>query len=524
MQVQLVFTLLLVALSWFLSEDLEQWSFFRWWTAGWFALAAQILLSRVALHLPTMTSLETVAFVALPSLGLDEVVLFALGATELLRGRRLGLGPGLGSLVVASAAGLVIGLTSLRFWPTSSLAVALQTTPRSVGLAVVFPVCAVAFERRYGGRLRVAELLIVAGFSLYGLDQAVYAWGGVRDLVSLAQGGTGAPGLNGLTLLSDAAVRADLGWEAALGVGSVLLLRRENRSIRRALRESEARYRTLFEHSVDGILVLDGEGRVKDANPSALDMLGRTRRGLAGIPLGRLTSSGGGGAAVLAPGEDRRLSVGEDAILRSDGTSLPVELSMNSFAHAGERMTEVIVRDVTVRKSLEGRLSHRANHHPLTDLPNRYRFRAELEAALARVRRAGSRVGVLFLDLDGFKHINDTLGHGAGDAVLVEVANRLSAVTRLGDMVAHIGGDEFTVLLHDCLASRELREAARRMLDALEAPIRLGAETVHLSASVGGTLSGSGEAYESILQRADRAMYGAKRAGGARVVVNAPEA
>ena len=524
MQVQLVFTLLLVALSWFLAEDLEEWTFFRWWTAGWFALAAQLLVSRVGLHLPTMTWLERVAFATLPILGMSEVACFAIGAGELLRRRRVGVAIGFGGLVLASVAGLVIGLSSLRFWPTSSLAVALQTTPRSAGLAVIFPISALAFYRMYRERLGVAEHLVIVGFVLYGLDQGVYAWGGVRDLLSLASGGNGAPGLNALTLLSAGAVRADLAWEALLGIGSVLLLRREGRSVRRALRQSEARYRTLFEHSLDGILLIDDGGRVSDANASALDLLGRSQSDVIGTPFGALTESGDADAVARVATTPRRTLEVEGTMRRSDGTGFPVELSLSSFEHAGRTMTEVLVRDVTTRKRLEASLSHRANHHPLTDLPNRFWFRKEFEKARARVLRSGSRVGILFVDLDGFKEVNDTLGHAAGDAVLIEVGSRLSAAIRLGDAVAHVGGDEFTVLLHDCLTANQLREAGQRLLDVVEIPIQLGEQEVRLSASVGGTLSGSAEEYERILLRADQAMYSAKRNGGARIVVDVPEA
>ncbi len=523
MQVQLVFTLLLVALSWFLAEDLEDWSFYRWWTAGWLALAAQILVGRVLLDLPSMSSPGEIGFAALPVLGAWEVTAFALGAVELLRGRGMGWRLATAVLVAAALAGLVVGIGSLHYGPTSFAAVALQTTPRSLGLALVFPLCAVAFRRTHRERVGVAEALVMSGFLLYGLDQAIYAWGGVRDLLSLHGGGHGAPGLNGLTVISTAAIQADLAWEAVLGVGSVLLLRREGRSVRRALRRSEARYRKLFEHSVDGILLVEERGRVVDANASALEMLDRRLSELIDVPVESLVAGGERAELEALLGSEERTPEVEVTFRRANDSAFPVELSMSSFEHAGRRVTQVILRDVTTRKELERKLAHRANHHPLTDLPNRIRFREECEEALARVHRTHSRIGLLFLDLDGFKEVNDTLGHAAGDQVLIEVGRRLAGIIRLGDAVAHVGGDEFTILLHDTLVPAQLLEAGRRALDALEESIRIGEEEVHLSASVGAAISGEQETYERIVRRADQAMYRAKREGGARIILAAAD-
>lgn len=518
MQAQLTLTVLLVALSWFLAEDLDDWSFFRWWTAGWLALFIEIFLGRAILGGGDLDAGRRVAYATVPALGLCQVVFFALGAAELERGRPASVWARIGFLAVAVAVGIGAGLASLGFPPHGSVAVAIQMTPRNLGLAIVYPLCAVAFYRSLRERSGFAGLLVVGGFLLYGIDQGVYAAGGLRDLVSLARGGTGAGGFNALAMLSPAAVRADLAWEGVLGVGAVLLLRSEGRRARKDLLHSEARYRKLFEHSVDGIALVDAAGRVLDANRSLGAMLEAEPSSLLGTSLTSLAA--GGGKAWLEELEEEEGTV-ETTFGRHGTEPFPVELSLSAFQHDGRRVRQVIVRDITARKALEDRLSHRASHHPLTDLPNRRRFEEEFESALARVRRTGSRVGLLFMDLDAFKAVNDTLGHRAGDQVLVEVARRLTQVVRRGDMVGHLGGDEFTVLLHDCLVLDQLREAGHRVLAALEAPIRLGEGEVRLEGSVGGTLSEPADGYESMLRRADQAMYAAKRDGGARLAIAA---
>jgi diguanylate cyclase (GGDEF)-like protein/PAS domain S-box-containing protein len=525
MQLQLVVTLLLVVLSWLLSEDLEGWAFFRWWTAGWLALLVEILLGRAILGAETLTPAGRLAFAATSIVGLAQVAFFALGARELGRGRPTTTRLRAVMLGAALAVGAASGLASLRFPATSSLAVALQSTARNVGLAVVYPACAWTFHRTLRRRAGAAGVLVVAGFLLYGLDQAVFAAGGLRDLLSLMSGGTGARGFNSLAMFSAMGFRADLASEGVLGVGAVLLLRGEGRSARRGLRHSEARYRKLFHNSADGILLVDEAGRVRDANASLLAMLGAERGAVLGSPLSALSAPGETGHAqpALYPAEGDAVSV-DTFFQRADGSRIPVELSMSSFDHDGRRVTQVIVRDITARKALEERLEHRATHHPLTDLPNRVQFEEEFENALARVRRTGSRVGLLFMDLDSFKEVNDTLGHHAGDEVLIEVGRRLRSVVRKGDSAGHLGGDEFAVLLHDCLVPQQLREAGRRVLRALRPPMRVGGATVRVRVSVGGAISDRGDDYEEILRRADQAMYSAKRKGGGRVIVDAGEA
>jgi diguanylate cyclase (GGDEF)-like protein len=172
------------------------------------------------------------------------------------------------------------------------------------------------------------------------------------------------------------------------------------------------------------------------------------------------------------------------------------------------------VHDITERKRLEQRLEFQAYHDPLTGLPNREYFQQRLEYAIAQADRR-LQIAVLFLDLDRFKHINDTFGHDAGDSLLQTVAARLTAAVRPGDMVARIGGDEFTILLHKVAGEREAKQTARRIIHAINVPVLLpGEREVVVSTSIGIALPGA-ETRQSVdyMRDADNALYRAKESG-----------
>lgn len=165
------------------------------------------------------------------------------------------------------------------------------------------------------------------------------------------------------------------------------------------------------------------------------------------------------------------------------------------------------------RKRSETKLAYLALHDPLTGLANRIQFRERLARALERCERTRSRVGVLFLDLDHFKEVNDTLGHDAGDLLLKEVANRLTQCVRSFELVARQGGDEFVVLLENLHGADDATAVARRILTALAKPIGLGPAQRPVRTSIGVALSDPGDTVDSITDKADRAMYRAKQAG-----------
>jgi diguanylate cyclase (GGDEF)-like protein len=189
---------------------------------------------------------------------------------------------------------------------------------------------------------------------------------------------------------------------------------------------------------------------------------------------------------------------------------------------ANDRSLERVIRHAIDRKRVEVQLARLALHDDLTGLPNRSLFDDRLDAALRR-RRAGRGVAVLFIDIDSFKRINDSLGHGAGDAVLRETAARLRAAVRPGDTVARLGGDEFTVLCEDIGDECDALRIADRVAADLGRPLHLDGEEIVLRASIGVAVARDDDvSAEEVLRRSDAAMYAAKAAGNGRPQVHAP--
>lgn len=201
----------------------------------------------------------------------------------------------------------------------------------------------------------------------------------------------------------------------------------------------------------------------------------------------------------------------------ADGEDRWLETAAQPVGQAGDggaRQVETTSRDVTERKALERALAHRALHDPLTELPNRSLFMNRVEGADARARRREERFGIVFLDLDDFKRINDSLGHGAGDELLVAVARRLDDWVRESDTVARLGGDEFGVLLEGISDPGSLTSLVDRLASAFDEPFEVAGGLVQVRPSIGVALSGEGEDRgEALLHLADQAMYRAKRSG-----------
>ena len=201
---------------------------------------------------------------------------------------------------------------------------------------------------------------------------------------------------------------------------------------------------------------------------------------------------------------------------KKDGTPFWNELYIAPVRDEGGRVVNFIgvQKDVTERKLLEEKLAHQAFHDPLTDLPNRSLFLDRVDHALKRARRRGDRVAVLFMDLDNFKVINDSLGHEVGDELLVAVAGRLSSCLRPVDTAARLGGDEFVVLLEDVEDAEEATRVATRIEGSLRAPFWVGGHNLFVTTSVGVALGGgNGDRSSDLLRNADLAMYRAKEGG-----------
>jgi diguanylate cyclase (GGDEF)-like protein len=189
----------------------------------------------------------------------------------------------------------------------------------------------------------------------------------------------------------------------------------------------------------------------------------------------------------------------------------------------GSRRVGILFKDISEQKATEAKLLQSARFDGLTGLANREMFQDYLAKALARASRSGLPLGLLFLDLDDFKAINDTFGHMAGDELLRSVADRLSRCLRAGDLISRLGGDEFTIIAEDC-PPNHLAGLAEKVIDVLEAPFDLAGQAARISTSVGAVYyPGSASDGASLVQRADEAMYAAKKAGKNRYRFWTPE-
>jgi diguanylate cyclase (GGDEF)-like protein/PAS domain S-box-containing protein len=283
----------------------------------------------------------------------------------------------------------------------------------------------------------------------------------------------------------------------------------------------------------EGVLALDELGSVTFANPAAESLLGWRRGELVGRQIAEAVDPEGRDDSAPTPewvhlprlraGETLRID--EHVVTRRDGSPLDVALTASPVVRDGDVVGAVVVfRDVRDRKALERRLVHQAFHDPLTGLPNRALFLDRLEHARARSLRDGGTQAVLFLDVDRFKVINDSLGHRTGDQVLQTVASRLVGVLRPSDTVARFGGDEFTVLLEQVLDPSEAAQTAERILRALQLPMEAGDRDIVITASIGIAIAEPGNAPGDLLAAADIAMYQAKSRGKNRYVVASADA
>jgi diguanylate cyclase (GGDEF)-like protein len=210
--------------------------------------------------------------------------------------------------------------------------------------------------------------------------------------------------------------------------------------------------------------------------------------------------------------------------LRKDGTLVDVSVTNSPIRAEDGTVIGVskIARDIGERLATERRLAHEATHDSLTGLPNRRFLRDTLAEALRAHDHHQSCFGVFYIDLDGFKAVNDAQGHDAGDRLLVQTAERLRCVLRPGDFVARIGGDEFVVLAYRVRTDIEALELGSRLTSALRSSVDVGAFAREVSASIGVALyPGHGQTADELLLHADRGLYAAKRAGRDRVVIYA---
>src|SRR4051794_18398158 len=268
-----------------------------------------------------------------------------------------------------------------------------------------------------------------------------------------------------------------------------------------------------------GIGLTTTDGVLVDANPALGAMVGRTPDEIYGRsvldlvqPEGVTSAREAYQALVDAPGRPMRH---ETRLRRSDGTDVPVQVTASWVPDSAEQPAHLvmIVEDITERKALEAALVHRSLHDPLTGLPNRLLFQDRLWHALERGRREDTPTCVLITDLDGFKAINDELGHPMGDLVLVTFAERLRSVLRASDTAARLGGDEFSIVCENTERA-DAEVLADRLRASVTEPLSLSGTTVTIGLSIGiGSVAGGlepGDVYEHVVRAADDAMYADK--------------
>ncbi len=292
------------------------------------------------------------------------------------------------------------------------------------------------------------------------------------------------------------------------------------------LEKSETRFRDTFENATVGMAVEDLDGRVLDANPALCEMLGYTEAELVGKTFAEFTHPRDlEHLHKMLSGETRSYHT-EKRYLHADGREVAAILSVSTTQDAAGEPLHFIaqMQDITARKRSEERFAYLAYHDELTELPNRAMFQDHLEVALARAERRDLAVAVLYVDVDRFKIVNDSLGHHAGDEVLREIATRLRRAVRAADLVARHSGDQFLVLLADLERSAERAGAGwsnvpapvaavmRHIHQMLSEPFLVGEQSFTLEASVGvSAFPDDAESAEELLQHAGAAMSDGKR-------------
>jgi diguanylate cyclase (GGDEF)-like protein/PAS domain S-box-containing protein len=290
----------------------------------------------------------------------------------------------------------------------------------------------------------------------------------------------------------------------------------KHRLAERAVRESEERLAKFMQASAEGI-VFHRDGIIIDANPPVCQLTGfaldevlgrRTLEFIAPDQIGKVT-------AVMQSGQETSY---ESVLIDKRGQRIPVEFIVRTMLRNGESMRMTIVRDIRDRHAAQARIHHLAHHDALTGLPNRMSFMERLEPLISGALAAEARLALLFIDLDHFKRVNDSLGHLVGDSLLRTVAQRITACLRATDIVARFGGDEFVVLLPGMSAAQrgDVEEVAQKLLGAIGAAVGAEGRPISVTPSIGIALfPGDGASPDELVKHADSAMYLAKARGRA---------
>ena len=285
-----------------------------------------------------------------------------------------------------------------------------------------------------------------------------------------------------------------------------------------ALAAQERKFRQLLDSSPDGLVIADAHGLITLVNRNAERMFGHAADALVGQPINVLLPARFAGFALTAPtatSDTGGMAPTRDLwAVTKDGREFPIGISVSTIATDQGGLVATAIRDMTERHASARHIEYLAHHDALTGLPNRAVMEARFEQAVADADRSGTQVALMFLDLDSFKTVNDSLGHPVGDELLKGVARRLAQFARASDIVSRQGGDEFLIVFTGLVVDTDIGLAAERLMQEFKAPFAVDGHEIATSLSVGIALyPQDGADFSTLLKKADIAMYQAKAAG-----------
>ena len=321
-----------------------------------------------------------------------------------------------------------------------------------------------------------------------------------------------------------AAALVVLRWRLAPLVRALVASERSARHAHAQLKETEGYVQAILSSVDEGLATISETGIIETFNPAMARLFGYAPEEVIGQNVSMLMPEPHRShhddyiRHYLETGEARVIGIGRELVgRRRDGTEFPIDLRVSEFRLGDKRRFIGTVRDATGRKEAERRLEHVATHDALTDLPSRALIQVRTDQLIRRAERSGQLFAVMFVDLDGFKAVNDSVGHEVGDRLLREVARRLRETLRVEDTVGRLGGDEFVVLTSALVTPMDAALIADKLLRVLSVPYPLDGHTLYTTASVGVALyPQDGRDTDTLLRNSDAAMYQAKRSGGGR--------
>jgi len=279
-------------------------------------------------------------------------------------------------------------------------------------------------------------------------------------------------------------------------------------------------FQSVFQETSEAVIITNGDGKIVKVNPAATELTGFSKEELIGSKPSILSSGQHSKefyenmwTSIEKEGhwQDEiwnRKKSGELYAQRASISKIPSRVSGSTTNYVS------VFHDITNRKQQEDDLTRRANHDPLTGLPNRAVFEDRLEQVLTNNRRNQQKAGVLFLDLDKFKPVNDTYGHAVGDKLLIEISKRIQEIIRKEDTLARVGGDEFTIIFRSIAKAKDAGILAQKIIDVVSMPFEIDGNSVQVGVSIGIAIYPSNaDTMEGLLLRADAAMYAAKNDG-----------